>query len=202
MRTHRSLFLLLVLAVTGSGCYLFREFDPEERAREQRELMRWYDAQADAAEATVDLQEAAAGQTVVAGTGEVRVGVGIKTAGGPAPDSAYSNFVEIQVTNVALGNSMRSIVVQRHDGVDSVITQGLAEEDLVIVQTPWGHYIEFPRDNAWSPGDMVFDFFLGFLGVEGGTFIDDELDQGPQEFEDTEPVESILDEITEVFVPA
>jgi hypothetical protein len=202
MRVHRrSLLLLLLLAVSSTACSLFPEFDPEEKQRQAREMQRFYDELADAAEPTVDIEQVAVGQTVVAGTGEERVGIGIKTAGGPAPDTAYSNFVEIQVVNVALQNSMRSIIVQRHDNVDSVIVDGLEEEDVVIVQTPWGHYVEFPR-GGWNPADTVFDIILGFLGEPGGTFIDDELDDGPKQFEDTEPVESILDEITEVFVPA
>ena len=74
-----------------------------------------------------------------------------------------------------------------------------APADVEIIETPWGFYFEIPRD-GWDPPDTIFEIFLGFLEVDGGTFMEDQT--GELEFENTEPVEDILSEIDEVFVPA
>jgi hypothetical protein len=186
---------LLAVSLLSAGCSDFYNFfgiesDEDKRIREES-LMRFYAEQSNVPEPTVDIIEVAAGQS------EDRMGVGVKTAGGPAPQTAYSNYVEVRARN---GAQEISVVVQRHDGVDSTIVNGVALADVQYVPTPWGHYIEIPRQEGWDQDLTIFEIFMGFLETDSSPFIQDET--GDLEGEETEPVEDILSEIDEVFVPA
>jgi hypothetical protein len=194
MRTL-TVILLLVVSLLSAGCSDFFSFfgieTDEDKRLKHEALMRWYAEQANAAEPTVDIIEVAAGES------SNRLGVGVKTTGGPAPQAAFSNFVEIRARN---GAEEIRVTVQRHDGVDSTIVNGVQLADVTYVQTPWGHYIEIPRQEGWDHDATTFEIFMGFLETESSPFIEDET--GDLEGEETEPVEDILSEIDEVFVPA
>ena len=154
----------------------------------------------DVTESTIDIEELAVG--LEESPLGLRMGVGVKTVGGPAPASAYSNFVEVQVTHGDPPTTV-SVTQQRHDGVDDTLTTGgLAEEDVEYVQRPWGHVFIFPAPPESSLRDRstLIDIFLGFLGEENGGYEED--DVRDFKFKETVPVEDILSEIDEVFVPS
>lgn len=202
MRT--TLSLLALLAVLAAGCAPAPE---DKNADGIADSIQQTDSEGDVEEETIDIVGVAAAQTAGTDTEDPRVGIGVRTAGGPAPDSAYSNFVEVRIRYVDIPNWEISVLKQRHDGVPltEVTGSGGAEtdidlEDVTIVPYPWGFFVEFPYPETFDRDLTIFDIFMGFLGVENGTFLEDELED--VEMEETEPVESILDEIEEVLVPA
>jgi len=180
---------------------------PNKDRRERAYLEQYSFDPGNVAEPTIDLVEVAAGQTAATATEAPRVGVGVKTTGGPAPDTAYSNFVELRVKYVENPTWRVTLLKERHNGVDAteIDATGGAEADVdttgaTVVATPWGFYFEFPLDEDVDRDRTTFEIILGFLGVELGEYLEEE--SGVLEFEDTKPVEDILSEIEEVFVPA
>lgn len=205
------LLVCVLLCAGTTGCSDFYEFfglkSPDQERYERDQLKRFYFEQANVSEPTIDVIEVAAGQTAGTDTEHPRVGVGVKTLGGPAPDSAYSNFVELRVRYVDIPGWEISVLKQRHDNVpltevdvSTAAQEDVDANDVFVVPHPWGFYFEFPLPEPLARDLTFFEIFLGFMETDAGPFLEDET--GDMEFDDTEPLESILDEIEHVFVPA
>jgi hypothetical protein len=156
----------------------------------------------DVGEPTVDVDAVVVAAATAENPDEILLGIGVRTVGGPAALTAFSNFIQIKLQN---GPEIRQATVERHDSVDDTIVEGFDESGLVYERRPWGHFFVVPVPQAWLPfGSATFDVETGFLATEGSTFEQDTLDAGPASLPEVELIEpeAILDEIEEVIVPA
>jgi hypothetical protein len=154
----------------------------------------------DVTEETIDIDQVA---VAVAETPDaILVGIGVRTVGGPAPQTAFSNYVEVRLEN---GADVRQATKQRHDGADDTLVVGFEEADLLYESRPWGHFFVIPVPlEWWPPAGLTLDVETGFLATPDGELELDMPDDGAVDLPEIKfaPPDGILDEIESVFVPS
>jgi hypothetical protein len=159
---------------------------------------------------TVDITGVAVARTDVAG-GSVRVGLGVRTAGGPAPGTRRGSSVMVHCRVRTTGGTDRAFTIFHYDWEDSEQTylhtldggydRDLAAAGVTYQRTPWGHSVTFMVDGVQGAQDavVVCEVVTSTQDAQDGWVSDR---TGEMLIELTEPVEDILEEIDLAFVPA
>jgi hypothetical protein len=164
------------------------------------------DPEGDAADPTVDITDIAIARAPTA-DGRTQLAIGIRTAGGDAPPTSAlrATYLNCRVASSdPRGSRTFTIYHNRTDEWESAFVNSydkdLAAHGVTHQRTPWGHIVTITLDTP-EGHDVVVTCGAGMGShPQAGQHTSDET----AEFviEPTLPVEDVLDEIDEVFVPA
>lgn len=170
----RNLLALAALALLASSCAGFgaenKPRPPCDEIEDNGVVCVYHDPEGDSGFPPLDVTLVRASHAAVPGA-EHEPWLDIQTAGGWPPAPFYSWYLE--ATYLYAGTTV-TVTIQRHDGVESVIVNGVPSAAVAITDRTTGPVIQVDMTSVeWEPKDSTrFSIQTGYLEFSTDTEID------------------------------